>query len=175
MDVDRMYGSFQGTNMPKTFLSTTFITTTTTTSTTTTTAHCRISEGSYIVGVEALADRCHQVELPVLLVVPERVRHVVRIESQHAKAGEQGAPATPTSITRHACEKRCLYSRHDGQNSRITLSGRGDTTELLHRRDANTWMTSRKCLRLETEAHTKVPAKPGIGKPRPGVHIRFLT
>lgn len=42
---------------------------------------CDIIQGSYVVGVETLADRRHQVKLPVLLVVPNRVRHVVRIES----------------------------------------------------------------------------------------------
>lgn len=134
MDVDRMYGSFQGTTTTTTTTPTTFTathttttsslsttcttttvlliqyTTTTTSITAATTTHCRISEGSYVVGVETLADRRHQVELPVLLVVPERVRHVVRIEPQHAKAGEQGAPGTRrASITRHACEQRYFY------------------------------------------------------------------
>lgn len=45
-----------------------------------------MSECSYVVGVETFADRCHQVELAVLLVVPNRVGHVVRIEPQNPKS-----------------------------------------------------------------------------------------
>lgn len=34
---------------------------------------------TYVVGVETFADRRHQVKLPVLLMEPDRVGHVVRI------------------------------------------------------------------------------------------------
>lgn len=49
--------------------------------------------GSHVEGVEALSRRRHQVELPVLRVVPERVRHVVGVETQDPETGEQGAAA----------------------------------------------------------------------------------
>lgn len=48
---------------------------------------------SYVVRVETFTDRRHHVELPVLLVEPERVRHVVRIKSQDPEPGEQRTPA----------------------------------------------------------------------------------
>lgn len=34
---------------------------------------------TYVIGVETFADRCHQVKLPVLLMEPDRVGHVVGI------------------------------------------------------------------------------------------------
>lgn len=48
---------------------------------------------SYVERVEAPADRRHHIELPVLQVVPERVRHVVGIKSQDPETGEQRAAA----------------------------------------------------------------------------------
>lgn len=45
-----------------------------------------MSKCTYVVGVETFADRCNQVKLPVLLVVPHRVGHVVRIEPQNPKS-----------------------------------------------------------------------------------------
>lgn len=41
--------------------------------------------------MKALAHWRHHVELPVLHMVPERVRHVVGVEPQNAETREQGA------------------------------------------------------------------------------------
>lgn len=59
---------------------------------------------TYVVGVETFADRCHQVKLPVLLMEPDRVGHVVRIKPQNPKSREQRTPtARKTAAIGHDC------------------------------------------------------------------------
>ena len=43
--------------------------------------------------METFSDRRHHVELAVLLVEPERVRHVVRVQTENPEPGEQRAAA----------------------------------------------------------------------------------
>lgn len=63
-----------------------------------------MSKCTYVVRVETFADRCHQVKLPVLLVVAHRVGHVVRIEPQNSETWEQQTPtARKTLVIRHDC------------------------------------------------------------------------
>lgn len=63
-----------------------------------------MSKCTHVVGVEAFADGCDQVELPVLLVEPHRVGHVVTIEPQNPKTREQRTPsARKTLVIRHDC------------------------------------------------------------------------
>lgn len=114
---------------------------------------CRISKVSYVVRVETFADRRHHVELPVLLVVPERMRHVVRIKSQNPEPGKQGAPAARrTPVARHVRYQRANAGRKTEKLR--TMSRVADTEQ--HRSASDTWSESRKCIRLET--NTKVPA-----------------
>lgn len=78
---------------------------------------------SYVVRVEAFTDRRHQVKLPVLLMVPERVWHMVGVQTQDPEPGEQRAAARETPATRHVRNQNCT-----GENPKETESrGRPET------------------------------------------------
>lgn len=97
---------------------------------------------SYVERVEAPADRRHHIGLPVLQVVPERVRHVVGIKSQDPETGEQRAAAGRHVRSAHLREHR--IDRETQVNSRHREEPQRKHTRRSHEESSPAGNTSRR-------------------------------